>query len=143
MFFFFFFFFYRSQETFFFSCELRNKPIEMCCLRISFIVYGPSNITIVIFVCSFDVSPASYPVPSISYVSTHFNLLPAKSQPDSRTSVDSCYLHKFVSSLISGVSNPLWLFEVLQEVFHYEPLISYLFGAFAISYRKSVCSRNN
>ncbi|KAJ7389314.1 hypothetical protein OS493_032168 [Desmophyllum pertusum] len=40
----------------------------------------------------------------------------AQSQSGSWMSVDSCYLHKFVCSLINGVDNPLWLFEVLQEL---------------------------
>lgn len=35
----------------------------------------------------------------------------------SKVSCDSCYLQKFVYSLINSVDNPLWLFEVLKQVF--------------------------
>jgi len=41
----------------------------------------------------------------------------ADSQSVSKVSCNSSFLQDFVLSLINYVENPLWLFEVLQEVF--------------------------
>ena len=34
------------------------------------------------------------------------------------SSCDSCFLQDFVSFLVNNVDNPMWLFEVLKEVFN-------------------------
>lgn len=44
------------------------------------------------------------------------NVAADSESPCSKVSQDSCYLHKFVSSLINCVDNPMWLFHVLQEL---------------------------
>ena len=55
-----------------------------------------------------------------------YNLLPlpsllfsfaADAQSTSKMSCNSSFLQDFVLSLVNYVENPLWLFEVLQEVF--------------------------